>query len=161
MGRKPLAQEVKRKSGTYRLNPNRENKSAPTSDGKEPDMPDWFNEDETLKWLELAEDLSTSGVLSKDCRELMIAYCTAFGGWMKARRAVEATGIALVQKEEDGSTKIKSNPFCIQLHKYRDTMNRLLPEFGLTPSSRGKLKSMNTSEDSDPFGILSARYGMN
>jgi hypothetical protein len=48
-GRKPIAAEIKRATGAYNKNPQRENKSAPTADGNDPDMPDWFDELETEK----------------------------------------------------------------------------------------------------------------
>jgi phage terminase small subunit len=39
-------------------------------------------------------------------------------------------------------------------------MNRLLPEFGLTPASRQKLKSLKTDEDKDDsFSMLMERMG--
>jgi len=113
-------------------------------------MPDWFNEDETLKWMELVQDLRELGILSDDNREILVAYCTAHGGWIKARRMIEKTGLALIVKQKDGTIDMKRNPYCVELHKFRDEMNRLLPEFGLTPSSRQKLVSLKPVED-DPF----------
>lgn len=160
-GRPRIAPEVMEARGSYKAHPERRNEAAPKANGNEPQMPDYFTEDEQWKWIELVEDLQQMGILSTDTRELMIAYCTAYGGWMKARKAVETTGVVLVQKNDNGKTVIKRNPFSAELHKYRDEMNRLLPEFGLTPSSRGKLISLKAVEEADPFGILSARYGMN
>ena len=152
-GRKKLAPEIMEASGAYEKNPNRRNKDAPKANGFEPTMPDYFNDEERQKWVELVADLRSMGILSSETRELLIAYCTAYGGWMKARRAVESAGLALVDKENG---TIKRNPFCSELHKYRDAMNRLLPEFGLTPSARGNLVSLNDDME-DPFAILAER----
>jgi P27 family predicted phage terminase small subunit len=65
----------------------------------------------------------------------------------------------LVQKTKDG-TDIKRNPFSVELHKYRDEMNKLLPELGLTPASRSKV-SANDPDDGkdDPFASIMARMG--
>lgn len=153
-GRRPIAPEVHKANGTYVKHPERENKQAPVADGNAPEMPNYFNEDEASKWAELVTDLRTECVLSSTSRELMIAYCTAFGGWIAARRKVQELGQCLGEGD-----KAKRNPHSVELHKYRDQMNRLLPEFGLTPSSRGKLVSMNVDGKDSPFHELLDRMG--
>lgn len=137
-GRRKTSQEVLRIQGSFLKHPERENKLAPVANGKEPDMPSYFNEDEKQKWAELLEDMRGNGIVSSDLREIMIAYCSAYGGWMKSRRMVERLGVVLVTKTDSG-TDVKRNPFSVELHKYRDEMNRLLPELGLTPSARSKM----------------------
>lgn len=153
-GRKKVAAEILESKGAYRKNPQRENKLAPKADGKEPVMPDYFNDDEKEKWREIVADLRANGILSQDCREVMIAYCTAYGGWINARRAVLKTGIVLVRKNDEGQTEVKRNPFSVELHKYRDEMNRLLPEFGLTPSSRSRLIPPKDDKQESAFSAL-------
>lgn len=150
LGRPRIAQEIHERNGSYAINPNRQNKQAPKADGKEPEMPEYFGEDECRKWIELVEDLRRNGILSRDTREILIAYCTAYGGWMKARRAVEQSGLVLASRDEDGNPSFKRNPFCVELHKYRDEMNGLLTEFGLTPASRQRCVSF-AEQESDPF----------
>lgn len=150
-GRPRIAPEIHKINGSYEINPNRENKKAPSADGREPVMPDYFGEDECQKWLELCGDLKRMGVLSTDTREIMIAYCCAYGGWMECRRQLKKFGMVLPIKDENGKAiDIKRNPYSVELHKYRDEMNRLLPEFGLTPSSRSRLVSFSNTEE-DPF----------
>lgn len=152
-GRKALAPEVHRAKGSYKKDPQRENKAAPKADGKKPVAPDYFNDEEKGKWDELCEDLSTMGVISSECRELLISYCTAFGAWMEIRRKIAKEGSLLYGKR---------HPLSTDLHKYREQLNKLLPEFGLTPASRGKLVSMKLDENEDPFAsILSRLTGEN
>lgn len=148
-GRRPIAQEIKKVNGAYVKNPNRFNANAPIADGNMPDMPADFNEDEKQKWLELICILDNNGILSSDTAEILTAYCTAYGGWMAARRLVHKTGIVLLQKDADGKVEVKKNPYSAELHKYRDAMNRLLPELGLTPASRQKL--VVTKKEDDAF----------
>jgi P27 family predicted phage terminase small subunit len=154
-GRKKTAPEILKLSGSYIKNPQRENKAAPKADGEEPEMPDYFSEDEKFKWGQLLEDMKRNGICSSDLREIMIAYCTAYGGWMLARKAVLKTGIVLVQKTDDG-IDAKRNPFSVELHKYREEMNRLLPELGLTPSARAKMVA-NVPPEEDEFAQWLAR----
>jgi len=148
-GRKKTAPEILKMQGSYIKHPERENKLAPVANGEDPVMPVYFTDDEQQKWNELLEDMRKNGILSSDLREIMIAYCTAYGGWMKARRMVEKLGVVLVTKGEDGA-EIKRNPFSVELHKYREEMNKLLPELGLTPSARSKMVA-NLPPEEDEF----------
>ena len=157
-GRKPLAPEVHKAKGSYKKDPQRENKHAPKADGKEPTMPDWFSDLEVEMWKELVAYLRQMGVLSSENKELMIAYCTAYAGWQVARKEFVACGGLIT----DAKGEPKRHPAGTDMHKFRETMNKLLPEFGLTPSSRGKLVSMNPTEDESPFaGLLERLSGRN
>jgi len=147
-GRKKTAPEILRMQGSFNVHPGRENKNAVKANGQEPQMPDYFTPDEQQKWGELLQDMTNNGILSSDLREIMIAYCSAYGGWMKARRMVEKLGVVLVTKTEDG-TEIKRNPFSVELHKYREEMNRLLPELGLTPSARARMVATLPPEEDE------------
>jgi len=149
-GRKRLSQEVHRANGSYRKNPNRENTSEPKLDGLTPEMPDWFGDDETQMWDQLTADLRSLGIMSSDLREILIAYCTSYAGWKLAREEVMKTGGLLTNEKGEP----KRHPAAADMHKHRDTMNKLLPEFGLTPASRSRLVSMNVDKDENPFAGL-------
>lgn len=145
-GRRPLAPEVHRAKGTFLVHPERENKAAPTADGGRPEPPKFLKAAGRRKWDEMCDHLGDNRVLSKDNREILIAYCTAYEGWMKSRAEVAKTGLTIM----DDKGNIRRNPAMIELHKFRDTMNRLLPEFGLTPASRGKLVARAGEDETDP-----------
>ena len=156
-GRKRIAAEVHKQRGTYNVHPERENKNAPTANGKQPDMPDYFGDHEKAKWKELCSDLDINGVLATDTREILIAYCTAYAGWMRARELIRSTGIVLISKTKKGETAVTRNPISVELHKYRDQMNRLLPELGLTPASRQKLVAAKPEQEESAFSALLER----
>jgi P27 family predicted phage terminase small subunit len=159
-GRKRIAQEVHEASGAFRVHPERRNKKATKPDGKRPVMPEDFDAHETTKWDQLCKILEDNRVMSKDLIEILVAYCTAYGGWMRAREAIRKTGIVLVQKMPDNTTEIKRNPFSVELHKYREEMNKLLPELGLTPASRSKVSATDPDDNKDdPFAKIMARMG--
>lgn len=151
-GRKRLAPEILKLNGAYEKHPERENKRAPKANGNVPDPPDYFNDDELLKWNELVIDLQSMGIMSSDCREQMIAYCIAYGGYMETRRWVAQEGSVLI---ENGNQK--RNPRMTDLHKFSEQMNKLRPEFGLTPASRSKLVSMKNGDEDDPMDQLLSR----
>lgn len=148
-GKKALAPEILRINGAYEKHPERENKKAPKANGVTPEPPDYFDADELQKWKELAEDLRTMGIMSSDCREQMIAYCVSYGGWIKCRRYVETNGMVGL----DG----RRSPAMTDMHKFQEQMNRLRPEFGLTPSSRGKLVSLKPDDEENPMDHLISR----
>jgi len=159
-GRKALAMEVKQATGAFTKNPQRKNKTAPVADGESPEMPDWFCDDAKAKWAELIGDLKRNGVLSRDTREILIAYCTAYAHWLEARRSVANTGLAIEGFDKAGNQVIARNAYVAEMHKFREQMNKLLPEFGLTPASRQKLTSMNLDDDKeDPFAKIMERMG--
>jgi P27 family predicted phage terminase small subunit len=159
-GRKPIAAEIKRATGAYSKNPQRENKSAPTADGKDPDMPDWFEGLEREKWAELVSDLRRNGVISSDTREILIAYCTAYRYWREARIKVATTGLAIEGFDKQGNVQITRNTYVTEMSKFRDQMNRLLPELGLTPASRQKLTAITVDDEKEnPFASIMARMG--
>jgi P27 family predicted phage terminase small subunit len=159
-GRKPLAQEVKESTGAFARNPQRRNKAAPKADGLPPMVPKWFGQTEKAKWKELVADLSANGVISTDTREILVAYCTAYGHWMEARTKVAETGLAIESYDKDGNRIITRNGYVTELHKFREQMNKLLPELGLTPASRQKLTSLKVDDDGDDaFASIMKRMG--
>jgi P27 family predicted phage terminase small subunit len=159
-GRKPIAAEIKQATGAFRKDPQRQNKSAPVADGLDPEMPDWFEDLEREKWQELTADLGRNGVISSDTREILIAYCTAYKHWREARDKVKETGLAIEGVDKQGNMQITRNTYVTEMSKFRDQMNRLLPELGLTPASRQKLTSLKLDDDKDdPFASIMARMG--
>ena len=160
MGRKPLAQEVKEATGAYRKNPQRKAITAPTADGHSPLPPKSLCRVAKSKWKELIGDLKRNGVLSTDTRELLVSYCTTFAKWMEAKTKVEETGLAIESVDKYGNQVISRNPYVAEMHKFREQLNKMLPEFGLTPASRQKLKSMNLEDkQEDPFAKIMERMG--
>lgn len=160
MGRKALAQEVKEASGAYRKNPQRKAVTAPVADGESPDVPKSLCDVARAKWIELIGDLKRNGVLSSDTREMLVSYCTTFAKWMKACQKVDETGLAIHSVDKIGNKVITRNPYVSEMHKFREQLNKLLPEFGLTPASRQKLKSMNLDDKKeDPFAKIMERMG--
>lgn len=149
-GRKPLAPEVHEHNGSYRKNPNRENKERPVIDGERPDAPEWFNELELEVWHALCADLEQKGVQDTSNRELLIAYCTAYAGWFECRRMVMENAYTMI----DNHGNVKRHPVATDMHKFREQLNKLIPEFGLSPSSRSRLVSLKQDEDKNPFGEL-------
>jgi P27 family predicted phage terminase small subunit len=60
----------------------------------------------------------------------------------------------------DGNLTITRNGYVTEMHKFREQMNKLLPELGLTPASRQKLTSLKVEDDGDDaFASIMKRMG--
>jgi len=119
-------------------------------------MPEYFDHYAKEKWNELLGDFQTLGILSSDCREIFAAYCIAYSQWRRCLDLVRQTGPALV--ERDGQrVMIRKNHLSVELHKYAQQMDRLRPEMGLTPSARGRLRSISPTRQDDHFEALLGR----
>ncbi len=158
-----MATEVAEASGTLSVNKKRRSDElAPRSDGCTPEMPEYLDDHGQQKWGELVNDLSNMKVISSECRELMIAYCEAYSGWRRCLNLVRQVGVVIMTRDGDGKTIMIRNPVSAELHRYRNQMNKLLPEFGLTPSSRTRLVAFKGTEQNDPFvQLLSRLSGIN
>jgi P27 family predicted phage terminase small subunit len=105
-------------------------------------------------------DLKANGVLSSDTREVLVAYCTTYAKWMEAREKVAETGLAIEGFDKDGNRTITRNAYVSEMNKFREQLNKLLPELGLTPASRQKLTSLKLDDKKeDPFAKIMARMG--
>jgi P27 family predicted phage terminase small subunit len=149
-GRKPLAPEVHEHNGSYRKNPNRENKERPVIDGLSPEPPEWFGDLELEVWHALCADLEQKGIQDTSNRELLVAYCTAYVGWFECRKMVTENAYTVM----DSQGNVRRHPVATDMHKFREQMNKIIPEFGLSPSSRSRLVSLKQDEDKNPFGEL-------
>ncbi len=87
------------------------------------------------------------GLLSRADRPALAAYCTAWSRWVEAEAMVKKFG-AIVKSPEKGFPM--KSPYLSIADQAMETMRKLLVEFGLTPSSRGRIK-VPDSEAGDEF----------
>lgn len=162
-GRPRKATEVLRESGAFKINPKRENKSEPKPRSAEPPKPDVVKEDPIAnqKWDSLANLLDEVGLLAVTDGELMELFCITFSQYRRLLSQVNKSGFTLVSKDDSGVT-VKRNPIMTEYRAAADLLRRLIPEFGLSPSSRSRLIAV-TDEDrkEDPFQEWLKRGGLN
>ena len=155
-GRKPRAPEVAEAAGAYTKHPGRRNPDAPRADGERPKPPKWLDKEALEKWHALLDLLEKNGLVSSDTLDILVAYCSSYSSWRKTQKMIDKQGMSYVDAK---TGNLKRNPLLADLHKYRDQCNRLLPELGMTPSSRGRLVSKKRDEEDDPFKELLSRLG--
>lgn len=103
--------------------------------------------------------LSRLGVLTEIDGKALAAYCEYFAQWRQALDEVRERGITLeepIVKFTEGEpeiigTKYKRNPAVTIANDAAKIMKSFLVEFGLTPSSRGRLRIEAKPEADDPM----------
>ena len=141
-GRKPKPTELKALTGNpgKRRLPADEPKPEPTSAVPEP--PDYLGETAAKQWRRIAPQLHALGLLTGLDETALAAYCDAFGRWVEAGAEVRKKG-ALV--------KVRGypmqNPYLVISNKALKQMKEMLTEFGMSPSSRARVKVSRDETD--------------
>ena len=156
-GRKPKPNALKLLEG----NPGHQklSKPVPSFDSAKPSPPPFLSDDAKLEWHRLIDILFETGVMTETDRAAFAAYCQSYGRWVQAERQIaklqgknELNG--LLVKTKDGN--IIQRPLVGIANKAKADMVRFAAEFGMTPSSRTRIKITGTTKKENPF----ARNGM-
>jgi len=102
----------------------------------------------------LAALLEANGVLSRVDGAALGLYAAAFSRWQSAERGLQEFGLLLV--DDEGLPRL--NPLLKVAQESMAVMARLLCEFGATPSSRTRVKTIGAEAPADPLrDFLSTR----
>ncbi len=134
-GRKPTPTKLKVLNG----NPGRRplNDREPIAPTGIPECPDWLDEEAKAEWQRIVPELQLMGMLSRADRPALAAYCTAWSRWKNAEEQVRKFG-AIVKSPEKGFPM--KSPYLSIAEQSLETMRKLMVEFGLTPSSRSRIR---------------------
>ena len=122
-------------------------------------MPDGLPPLAVKEWNFIVPMLSQLGVLTEIDGKALAAYCEYFAMWRQALDEVRERGITLeepiVKFTDEGpeviGTKYKRNPAVTIANDAAKIMKSFLVEFGLTPSSRGRLRIEGKPDADDPL----------
>ena len=112
-----------------------------------PRCPEHLSGEAEKCWRRLARELYDAGLLSTIDRDALAAYCSAYARWRRAEEMLAENGevIKTAQKEdEDGKTSggnLVQNPWLAVSNRALEQMTKLAAEFGMTPSSRSRVKA--------------------
>jgi P27 family predicted phage terminase small subunit len=129
------------------------NQREPTPRIAAPTPPAILNDDARNEWRRVASQLTKMGVLAVIDRSALAAYCSAFGDWIAATRAINRLAErgdpfgGLLSKTTNGN--VIQNPLVGIANKARADMVRFAAEFGMTPSGRSRVQA-------DPFAAQKA-----
>ena len=144
-GRKPLPTQLKLVKGTAR--PHRMNPAEPQPTVAVPLPPDHLDDAAAAKFTELAELLARHGVMTELDAGALARYVVIWRRWLEAEAEVKRRGP--VVKTAGGN--IIQNPFLAVANKCLAQMGQIESEFGLTPSSRTRIRMAAPAETRDPF----------
>lgn len=138
-GRKPRATALKIAGGEQS---SRINWQEPKPVTGIPARPDYLNADGLAKWDEMVSLLSGLGILTTADGDALGTFCEAHQTYRSALADIHARGIVI-----EGKSGPVKNPSVQVSEKCREHMLRVLGEFGLTPSSRSRVKTNNPAPD--------------
>jgi P27 family predicted phage terminase small subunit len=143
-GRKPLPSNVVRLRG----NPGKRrlNGSEPTPAPVVPACPACLGEAARREWKRLARELAELGLLTRIDRGMLAAYCQAHALWTEAVSSIERYGTMV--KSPNGFPM--QSPYVAVANKQVEIMGRIAAEFGMTPSSRSRIRAAGPAPE-DPF----------
>ena len=134
-GRKPLPSNVVRLRG----NPGKRrlNHAEPAPAPIVPACPSCLGDEARKEWKRLARELGDLGLLTRIDRGMLAAYCQAHALWVEAVRSIERYGTMV--KSPNGYPM--QSPYVAVVNKQVEIMGRIAAEFGMTPSSRSRIRA--------------------
>jgi P27 family predicted phage terminase small subunit len=144
-GRKPLPTHLKLVKGTARAH--RINKAEPRPAVAVPEPPGHLEERARAKFTAMAEMLARHGVMTELDAGALARYAVVWCRWVDVEADVKRRGP--IVKTEGGN--IIQNPFLSVANKCLLQMAQLESEFGLTPSSRSRIRAIAPADAGDPF----------
>jgi P27 family predicted phage terminase small subunit len=109
-----------------------------------PSCPKHLNAEAKTEWRRITKELKLLGLLTKVDRAALACYCQAWARLVDAEGHLNSGG-AVVEGRQEG--KVKS-PWLVVAHQSMDFIRKFGVEFGLTPSSRGRLEVPGEKEES-------------
>ena len=150
-GRKPLPTHLKLVKGTAR--PHRLNKDEPKPSVAVPEAPAHLDERARARFVVMAEMLARHGVMTELDAGALARYAVVWCRWIDAEAEIKRRGP--VVKTEGGN--IIQNPFLAVANKCLLQMAQIEGEFGMTPSSRSRIRAAVPADTADPFEEYLAR----
>jgi P27 family predicted phage terminase small subunit len=134
-GRKPKPTSQKRLEG----NPGKRalNNAEPRPRVVLPRPPAHLSDDEKTKWKSLVKELHPLGLVTVLDLDQLSTYCVIWCRWMKAEKLVREKGEII----KTAAGNIIQNPYLSIANRALEQLNKLGAEFGMTPSSRSRVKT--------------------
>lgn len=114
-----------------------QNSDEPCPEVAIPTCPQHLDEAARTEWERISAELAALGVLTRIDRAALAGYCQAWSRWERAERLVHDMGE--VVKSPNGFPV--ANPYLAIANKALKQIKEFAVEFGLTPSSRTRVKA--------------------
>ena len=103
------------------------------------------------EWKRVAAELEQLGLLTQVDMAALAGYCQSYARWAEAERALRVHGLVM----ETPSGYAQQRPEVSISQKERQLMRAFAAEFGLSPSSRGRLSVPGAKIEDEFEAVLS------
>ena len=138
-GRKPQPTKLRVLRGNPGKHPFNPAEPTPTA-LQNPPPPDWIDGEAKAEWERIAPMLGRLGLITETDLHALTAYCEAWATWKGATQQIRKWGMVL--KAKDDIPKV--SPYVKIAHNALLQMRGLLLEFGMTPSSRTRMRTVES-----------------
>lgn len=145
-GRKPKPAELKLLTGNPGKRPVRRAAEAGRKRLRAPSPPEWLPAEGQEEWRRVAPLLLAMRVLRDTDLMALAVYCEAVARFRQARQDLDDNGGLTT---DTGTGSIKTHPSVTVLNQAVAQMRAFMVEFGMTPSSRGRVASEAPREKSE------------
>jgi P27 family predicted phage terminase small subunit len=134
-GRKPKPTAIKLLEG----NPGKRalNHAEPKPRVVLPRPPEHLSDEEKVQWKLKVKELYPLGLITTIDTDALAMYCVIFVRWLKAEKMVREKGEII----KTAAGNIIQNPYLSIANRALEQLNKLGAEFGMTPSSRSRVKA--------------------
>lgn len=147
-GRKPKPTGIKELEG----NPGKRalNKQEPKPENAIPICPPHLNGSARTEWKRITHELHALKIISRIDRAALVAYCQAWGDYVKACNKLKKEGEVIIS-DKGG---MYQNPWVSIKNRSMDQLVKISAEFGMTPSSRARVKVETPTEEDEMTRFL-------
>lgn len=142
-GRKPKPTAIKKLEG----NPGKRtlNSKEPKPKASIPSCPSHIKGAARLEWNRIVKELHALGILTQVDRAALASYCGAYGHWVDAEKHLAEEDAVIITDKGN----MVQNPYMQIAKRSMDQMVKFAAEFGMTPSSRSRVKVEQPSEEEE------------
>jgi len=134
-GRKPKPTTIRLLEGNPGKRPL--NRREPKPPAGVPECPEFLDDEARAEWYRSVTVLKDMRLLTPADRSALAAYCMTYSRWVQAEAQVRKFG-SIVKSPEKGFPM--KSPYLIIAEQSLETMRKFMVEFGLTPSSRSRIR---------------------
>jgi P27 family predicted phage terminase small subunit len=115
-----------------------------------PTCPGWLLPEAKREWRRLYPQLLELGLLSQIDRAALAGYCQAYARWRQAEESIRKK-LTYGYTNKSGNRNKLAKPEVAIAQRYLELVRAFCSEFGLTPSSRGRMVIPGNGEEKDPL----------
>ena len=151
-GRKPIPTQIKKMQGT--LEKSRVNKLEPQLPTSIPKVPDYFDNYAVEAFEFLGVKTYEMRIITEADKMALELLAESYSEYRRAIEIIKEKGLTYSIRDRSGNEIIKPRPENLIKDKAMNRMKSLLPEFGLTPSSRARVNAQEKIEISDIENLI-------